>query len=468
MIKLLIVDDEKQIRLGLEKTIDWASIGIGKVYTAQNAIEGLKQFYLHKPDIVLSDIKMAGMSGIEMFNKIREVNHETKLFLLSGHMNTQYTREAISAGVYEYFLKPVDIDAMTKKIKEAILYINKNVSKKDSVDMRLFLEEDREIGTQTIKSIGLDPLSGEYICFLLKISSKDILARSNTAGNTITSFKNMLRDNQDIFYQELYFTPENVSYVGFLSGITQKNAIVSKFYNVMADFSDDDSELPIIAIAKAKSIGCAYKKAKIAMEYEFFYGPASVIDYDSVAKTQNSNLECIEKNFNVITLDKLENLFSFCSFKQIEEIKNTCVKYIMNKNADTKACIKILSANYLFEIMNILSENESVNKDEKQSRLISAIKEYIKENYTSDISLSDISTATNKNQNYISHVFKKETGQSIVKYINKLRLENAARLLIQTDSSVAEISEKVGYGSYNNFIKNFKEQYGKTPLEYRG
>ena len=124
-MKLLIVDDEVQIRNGLKDTIDWHSIGINSVLTARNGIEALQIFNNETPDIVLTDIRMPGMDGLELSVQIKTVLPDTKIYLISGYSDFNYAKQAISIGVEDYFVKPVDINVLMSKIQSSVNDIKK-------------------------------------------------------------------------------------------------------------------------------------------------------------------------------------------------------------------------------------------------------------------------------------------------------------------------------------------------------
>ena len=119
-MKLLIVDDEDEIREGLAELIDWNSVSISMVLSAKGWMEAIKIAKKEVPDILLSDIKMPGMDGLELCELIKSINPRVKIILLSGYSDFSYARRAISIGVKEYFLKPVNIELLLQKTSELV------------------------------------------------------------------------------------------------------------------------------------------------------------------------------------------------------------------------------------------------------------------------------------------------------------------------------------------------------------
>lgn len=155
MYKAMIVDDEPAIREGLTSIIDWRDCGFYIVDTAENGREALDKFKEHRPELVIVDIRMPGMSGLEVIRSIREMNGEPFHFLiLSGYADFDYARQAMGFGVDGYLLKPVDEEEMTTELKRVRRSIESEkedgkwgsppVHERDWIEILLFpVQEDR-------------------------------------------------------------------------------------------------------------------------------------------------------------------------------------------------------------------------------------------------------------------------------------------------------------------------------------
>ncbi|SFT06656.1 response regulator [Paenibacillus sp. BC26] len=123
-MKLLIADDEHIIREGLREGIAWSEFGIEEVYGAENGVEALELYRAHEPEIVITDIRMPGIDGLELSRQIRAISDRTRIIVLSGYSDFQYAKQAIGFGVSEYELKPVKIKSLTAlvdRLKDAVL-----------------------------------------------------------------------------------------------------------------------------------------------------------------------------------------------------------------------------------------------------------------------------------------------------------------------------------------------------------
>lgn len=109
MYQILLVDDEKYISKGLESGVDWESLNIDTIYTAQNAEAALGIIRERRPDVVVTDIRMPGMSGLELIKTAKEEYPEIPFVILSGYPDFAYAQKALQYGVFRYLLKPFDL-----------------------------------------------------------------------------------------------------------------------------------------------------------------------------------------------------------------------------------------------------------------------------------------------------------------------------------------------------------------------
>ncbi|MDR1913262.1 MAG: response regulator [Clostridiales bacterium] len=116
MYKALIVDDESIIRCGIKQVIPWESINIGETYTAGGASEALKLIERHMPDILITDINMPGITGLELVERVYDIKPDIKIIVITGYDLFEYVHKCIKMHVNDFFLKPVDEDELTKAI----------------------------------------------------------------------------------------------------------------------------------------------------------------------------------------------------------------------------------------------------------------------------------------------------------------------------------------------------------------
>lgn len=133
MINLLIVEDEQVIRNGLEKHVPWKALGVDMVRTAENAEEGIKICENYQPDIIVSDIKMPGMNGVELCRLFREKFVQCEIIFISGYSDKEYLKAAIALGAVNYVEKPIDISELSQAVQKAVENVKKNSRHKENI-----------------------------------------------------------------------------------------------------------------------------------------------------------------------------------------------------------------------------------------------------------------------------------------------------------------------------------------------
>jgi len=131
--KIIIIDDEPMILMGLQKLVQWEEINCVISGTAKNGEEGLELIKQIQPDIVISDIRMPKLSGLEMIHSVQKIQKDTKFIVLTGHRDFDYAREALDLGVIKYLLKPTNIEDIKSAVLEAMMMLDDERSKEDDI-----------------------------------------------------------------------------------------------------------------------------------------------------------------------------------------------------------------------------------------------------------------------------------------------------------------------------------------------
>ena len=142
MYKALIVDDEKMIRMGMKKVIPWEDLGIGEVYTAASAAEALEVLDKNRPQIMITDIQMNGMTGLELIEKAKNIIPELRVIVLTGYDNFEYARQSLRLQVQDFFLKPIEEENLSRALGEQVKQLDEAEEEK-----RNFRLQQRTQGT---------------------------------------------------------------------------------------------------------------------------------------------------------------------------------------------------------------------------------------------------------------------------------------------------------------------------------
>ena len=525
MYRVLIVDDEKMIRMGMKNAIDWKKLGVDDVFTAASGNEALKILKEEGPEIMVTDIQMTEMTGLELIKAARESVPELRVIVLTGFDNFEYARESLRLQVQDFFLKPIDEDdlfnAIEKQIKELKEQENKEQnqarvwrSQGSVVQMRLEQCMRNLVHTKADKEMQLYILQKD---FQFDIKQKMSLI---------------------LLEQGMYTEQQND---GKFRAMTVKNVCMSMVdsQNRGITFVDDDGTIAIVCFEKDDddSVLEQIEELSDVLKDEFEYKPkitvgSAVQGFENLAISYNDArylLEHEKKNIQDITEEDIK-VFIVKTVKEKELCKKACktlFSYIKNTiysarvnkaivgdpmafNTFTKAtesynlspsavrrCCFEIASTLIFSYMEVSCEVEEGKLDALSKSLSSAGKEeaceitrmfieqliendeedvhytisnarhYIDEHLAEDISVSSIAESLYITPNYFSRLFKRITGEGCNEYIVRKRIEKAKSLLETTSIKTGKIAMMVGYRDTNYFSLAFKKHTGKSPTKYR-
>ncbi|MFB3168266.1 response regulator [Neobacillus sp. 179-C4.2 HS] len=492
MLKAVIFDDEYIVLQGLQRMIDWSKYGIELVGTASNGFAAIDLVETHSPDIVFTDIRMPGMDGLQVVEKILAAAPEIICIVFSGFNEFDYVKKAIKLGVSDYLEKPITIPMMEetlKKIQEKVQqhksvlsleekWENSRIELIEKATLGLLLEGVEAFpkwrnsfgeGSKDIVGVTVLALS-EKIQELPNDSSYLPFYVRNGAEHLLVIF-HYHEDTTELWKQLLYWPGENGISVG--SGRTYQNL----------------TDAPK-----------GYKEALQALRYGHFLEQGGWTRFEEIGENPNipGDLSELEESiiFYLRTGDKtglFKQLSEFISKIQSQRlnpdlIEREILKLIylgMEVAKETGEDIsKISQGNYLPHIeIRMLNTKEKmfnwlknqmemimdwflfIRRDKKHEAVEKACV-YIQKNFSKDLTLQDVAEYVGMNPTYFSLLFKEEMKISYIKYLTKFRIERAKELL-QEGYKVADVSEKVGYHTYRHFSELFKKQVGVNPGQYR-
>jgi two-component system response regulator YesN len=415
MYKLLIVDDDEMMREGIEKNINWFELGFQVVGTAADGEEGLELAHQFKPDIVLSDIEMPFMDGIEMGKQILESYPITKLVFLTGYDDFSYAKKALQIKACEYVLKYEDNDMIVDAVLKARLEFEKEKSNQDkekkyrSLSLNNFLSE-LLVGGGSEESIEYSAnilnlsLDGKRFCVAVIIPCDfEIFFDTNLSEEANMDLLSFTIKNQCDELLEKSQTGYCINYrnrIHLLLDITEQNENL------------DTQNIPILK----EIVESINKVLKINIS---IYVGSSYLGYQNIPVSYNEALISAEMK----NLKQDQDIISY------EHIKNHGNSHLM---------------------------------------AIKKVKEYIDENFQNELlSLNEVADTVYLASSYISTLFKKYMGIKFSEYLLNLRISKAKDMLKYTDLKTYEIAEKVGYSNSQYFSVLFKKCSRYSPTEYR-
>jgi len=507
MRKVLIVDDEKYIRAGLKSMIQRANTQFNKFVECKNGREALAYIMRDKFDLVITDIRMPQMDGLELMREIQQINYSVPIVILSGYDDFQYAVEAIKYGARAYILKPVD---------RMELY---NVLKK--VELELIEREDMEKKNRYIDKFRQNQLHYVFLNdYLSSAEINEILENLEIYVFHAPFYVAILDSKPDgqknNFYIDLGAIEDYIKQnthngavcfqeaTGELVLAVNQNFVWEDMLKYLERKYDQNFVLAVSGLAKSPiDIRKAYIEAREALKYRIFLKKCGALYFDDIEKRQDNFVlpyEKIERAFNMIGVEsktKLEKeLYEILSVPLFYKNKINYLEGIVQllKQKISKSLMLINSQKreelqkkylcvwnpYYFEyikeycdcIIRYIAElNDCVwnfrtscgNIDYKIDMAI----QYIKEHYHEDLNLAVVANYVSLNYYYFSHVFKEQTGMSFMNFLNKVRIEKAQEFLKNTDDKVSDIAVRVGFENPKHFTKSFKKIAGISPTQYR-
>ncbi|MGH4050311.1 MAG: response regulator transcription factor [Clostridium sp.] len=506
MINILIVDDEIFTREGIIAEIPWDKLGTVKIEQAFDGINALEIAKNFQPDILLTDVKMPRMNGIELSFELRKLYPTCEIIFLSGYSDKKYLKSAIELKAVSYVEKPIDIKELQIAIQNAIalkLKETKNtLNIKNDIALRL-IQENADINSLG-KYIDINPTSTlnetNFITILIKTLTNERLIKETT----LLTLKKLI--NETGFGCILSYKEDNLILIHLYwnadtSSLSSKNTLE----NIYCLISQYLRHLTIFFICQgqkvigALNIPISYSLAFEALSKAFFYDYNSVIYYDKISTLVYTLDEKLICNFsqNLLNEDKQNSILLINRLTcEIKESASTSINYVRDiyykllqqllkfsyernlnndkKDLDNKSPFEHLASfctlmdikTYMLEkIHTIFSALEEKNMN---IRPVSSILKYIHENYFDiDLSLQSISNKTYLTPAYMCSIFKEQTGTTINCYITKYRITKAKDLLKDHNMKIIDITLKVGYSDGNYFSKIFKKETGLTPSKYK-
>ena len=415
MFKLLIVDDEYIVRAGIRKTVDWENYDIEIVGEASDGVRGMELALEKKPDIIMTDVRMQTMGGLDLLRQIKESGLDCEVIIISGYEEFEYVREALRCGAFSYLVKPVDNDELI----ETVLSATKKLS--ESRNTKKYFER----------------LSGELS------SVKRQFLREMLFGTIV---------NEKAITENLEF---------YNIGIKPESSIA-----VYIEVNTDSAYREDIPLNKNQDFAGILKN--IIQEHVF-----SAIDTPAVFLDINKNefaviLNTPENYFS----GNLRALFRECA-RQFESACNTTlligigdsvrkIGQIGNSFQNAKKCLQ--SRNILKGSSSVIAFDDINNLGYK--REIQEAIRYICENYANQITIEMVASELYISASYLMHIFKDEMGKTFNECLTEYRIITAKELLSLNKYKIYEVSNMVGYKDVKYFSQIFKKYCGVTPREY--
>jgi two-component system, response regulator YesN len=528
MITILVVDDEMETREGIKKYVPWDKLGIHTVVQAENGLAAINLCESIHPDILLTDVRMPQMDGIQLATYIRERFPNCKIIFLSGFSDKQYLKSAIRLGAINYIEKPIDVDELTSVLSEAVILLSNEI-----------LRKEEELMLQSMVSENL-PLIHQKLAVDAAYKTIDL----ESAENVYPILRNMVNRQSDVcsvivkLHEAALLAEEEREFyrLGMLTFLHQNSALKSEFACLIPGFLDNNkllihcinekqgtnslqtkilmlirmlqdryedkyifsavvgkpvssfSEITVSAQTALKQLQRLFFMKK---GYILFYAPASnpvyifnETDFETYQQLIQGNNSIDVLNF----LDKLTTNISAFPDTDTGYVKNMYFKLFMSfiqtaEKRNIKINIPELEGVYVWEeiskmdtifdatsyLHTLIKEYFAVMENKKEgAQRIFSIMDYIEKHFSDqNLSIRGIAEYAHYDHYYMCTLFKKHTGKTLNDYITQVRVEKAKELLRNKIIKLSDITVMVGYSDPSYFSRIFKRLTGFSPSEFR-
>lgn len=520
MYQILIVDDEILIAQGLKFLIEKGLPECKVIAVAGDGTEGYETAIATKPDIILTDVRMYEISGIEMIRSLKNAGLETHYIILSGYADFEYARQAVSLGVEDYITKPVEEEELYGIITKVCKCIQKERLAKDRVE-----ELQKAVGeySKSMKEYQLwDMVQGRHqgekplqedefwmkSFFLCAVFECTGVEKQEDAIKTflIEQLQEQTDKGTSI---ELLNGAENNQWIIILgaAGDSHAKEIKKCFRKVRISLQDYARGYVCGGIGlwhrETEGIEQSYEEALCSLNYKVVKGPESLVCYDEIRDisanaTQIEEVDIQELERCIIEMDNdgcrkvIDKIFR--SLDRNENLSPENVQFLainlilsgiqkmpfmqlqineyLGKNIFTLQSIEKFKTmeqlkNWIINVVQGMNELMVKQNLPDKRDVVKEVQEYIHANFNKEISLMDISEKFYINPYYFSKLFKKKTGETYQNYLTKVRITRAKKLLEETDLKLYEICEMIGYLDVNYFSQVFEKKEGIKPSNYR-
>jgi len=525
MFHVLLVDDEPIVKIALRTMIDWDNLGFSICGTASDGAEALALVKELQPDIIITDLKMPNMDGLQLIRELNRLEYKGKIIVASNFGEYELVREALLLGAVDYMLK-ISIkteDLIAQLQKTAKLLQEQQLTRQEQETKEQVLQSNLKSVKHSIlkdyftnsyydiehllqhKEIPLYFLNRPCYPFYINLNLDRSKNRGNSSNISISFIENMILDlvesehDAEIFQAEMdaivvliskerlinrkfeplafvhrlrsliqmYMTVEPIivyshEITGYIEArqtyLACKDAIHIHFYEQHSIISDKD-----IALKQDIEFANYVDFSSSLLRYWYEHDDASIQSFLKTF-TQQCKEHSIHplalKSFITKCLDYIplsDSKVTITNAERFEASKNN----VWSCNNPAALLAAAMDAFHCLSLGADASDSPVVKKE------IADVITYIEEHYRDKITLEMIADHVNFSENYLCRVFREQTGTSLINYINNVRMNKAADLIMKGHTYIKEIASLVGISDQFYFSRMFKKHFGVTPTDYK-
>lgn len=510
-MKLLVVEDELYAREALVRQIQkYDTSHIFEIFQAANGADGWEIFQKVDPELVLTDIRMPKMDGLQLLEQIREDGCRTKVIILSAYSDFEYARSALANGAFDYLLKPIN-DEMLAKCLDRLM-------KQHRSERKEALLSGRDMVTQYLQKSIRNPGYSGFV-------EKNMFARTFPryqlgviffAANEKDSVRTFSKGDKEQFLGAL----EQEYGAAFLTRLRFLELEADLWVLVLCPDGDtlfvwrrirrileEAGAAPKIGVSRIAgaeiSPGAAYKAASELLK-------CRLNGTESLLFAEGQKAEAFQEYYlNKEQGEALEKALEYGNSQRVQAVLDEIFREIGDHLPIRCECLELLYSQIMVIFRRVISVEDTEGALEKSSEklmqfgtleqlcdylkriaasicrmqkptkaeakpaqsgneIVARMTAYVMEHYSMDITVRELAESVFfMNQNYISHLFAEKKGISFSAFLRQVRIEHAKELLKEEKWSVTEVAAMVGYNDTSQFIRIFRQETGMTPKKYR-
>ncbi|UUZ86326.1 response regulator [Paenibacillus sp. P26] len=491
MLKAAVFDDEYIVLRGVEEMIDWTSLGIRLVGTAGDGLAALELFRAHQPDIILTDIRMPGMDGLELIEQVMREAPDTFCIVFSGFNEFEYVKRAIQLGVADYMEKPITIPSIEKAVGKVLERYHKQKAAQE------FQQKWEASRSELLEKATLD---------LLLNGLEESTAWRDTFGpewEQVTGITVLAMESDSCAF------PKDAAYRAVNVGHGAERIMALFHFGPLRqelwEEADEAAEQAGTAVGRGKlymrlsEAPFSYKEAQRALRSARFLGLTGIVRFEDLGERITSPEGITDREEAIILslrsgnraglMEQVESFLSWLKsgkpdaelaehemlkliYLGLEEAKKSggdrtaglMDSYKPHTELRELAGKEDVAAWFRAQFERLADWSIAAREQTKHSA-VEAARIYLEKYCSRDLTLQEVAEHVGMNPTYFSMLFKEEMGESYIKYLTRYRME-LAKSLLSRGLRVQEVSEKVGYHTYRHFSEVFKKYAGVTPGQY--
>lgn len=445
MYNILVVDDEPMICKGLAGLLQESGLDLGVIYTAYSGPEALDYMRMEDIDLLVTDIQMGEMSGIELMQQGKMIKPWAQTIIISAHETFQYAQMAIRLGAKDYLIKPLNSEQFLDSVRHALLTMNKPIQQIDDL-----LKRDAE----------------RFQMKELEIESNEMLNRLLNGSLHSTAVRAPSQDQVKTVEHELGLRGPYYAVIKIILDFRKEGTRV---------YTDQDRRLFQYAVLNVAeellfmewdARSCYSEDCEISIVLQWSEEEYAKLDVNKI-----NQLEMFGRSLHHHIRQYL-GISTIIGISQI--LRGTEFLPMLSRQADKAMQWGGEHGDYHvfyygdFHWYDDVQDPSAEQLATQNNQIVESARQYIEANYNQKgLTIQEVAKKNHVSPNYLSYLFKKNTGYNLWEFVIKLRMEESKSLILNTDLRRYEIAERVGYESPEHFSKIFKKYFGLSPSDLK-